>query len=81
MSIVVRNLQRSAQLNVKHLRNHVTILMKLFGIETYSLGVICVSKLRMTKMNKLYRKVEEPTDVLSFPNQVRNSEICRRNGL
>jgi ssRNA-specific RNase YbeY (16S rRNA maturation enzyme) len=69
MSFVVRNLQRSVPLSVKHLRSHVSILMNLFDlIESYSLGVICVSKLRIKEMNKVYRNVEGSTDVLSFPN-------------
>ncbi len=68
MSFVVRNLQRSVPLNVKRLRSHVSILMNLFGIERYCLSVICLSKLRIKTMNKVYRNVEGPTDVLSFPN-------------
>ena len=68
MSIVVRNIQRSVPLNVKHLRRQVSILMRLFELESCSLGVICVSKLRIKNMNKVYRNVNEPTDVLSFPN-------------
>ena len=42
--------------------------MNLFEIERYSLGVICLSKLRIKRMNKVYRNFEKATDVLSFPN-------------
>ena len=68
MSFVVRNIQISVPLSVKLLRKQVAILMNLFEIEHYSLGVICLSKLRMKRMNKVYRHVEKATDVLSFPN-------------
>lgn len=67
MSLVVRNLQRSVPFSTNILKKHVSVLIKLFAIEDYDLGVICVSKLRMQKLNKVYRNVDLPTDVLSFP--------------
>ncbi|XP_028393727.1 endoribonuclease YbeY-like [Dendronephthya gigantea] len=69
MSFVVRNLQRSVPFSVERLRSHVSILVNIFEIKNYSLGVICVSKFRIKRMNMMYRNVGRPTDVLSFPNQ------------
>eukprot|EP00041_Stephanoeca_diplocostata_P004264 m.42191 g.42191 ORF g.42191 m.42191 type:complete len:265 (+) comp15015_c0_seq1:128-922(+) len=34
----------------------------------YDLGVLCVDRIAMTSYNNAYRHVNEPTDVLSFPN-------------
>lgn len=78
MSVVVRNLQRSVPLNVKRLRNHVSILMNLFDIESYSLGVICMSKSQIKHLNKVYCNIDGSTDVLSFPNHVSLNLVNRK---
>jgi len=41
----------------------------------YKLSVIIVSPERMKKLNTIYRDIEEPTDILSFPFSETEGEI------
>ena len=67
MSLLVRNLQRKIKFDVERLRRDTGILVKLFQIEQFDLGVICVGGRKIQKLNETYRGVKGPTDVLSFP--------------
>ena len=41
----------------------------------YTLSVVYVSRARMQKLNRTYRKKNEPTDILSFPLSKTSGEI------
>lgn len=41
--------------------------MAALGVESFDLSVVCTSDKEMRHLNKTYRKVDAPTDVLSFP--------------
>lgn len=41
----------------------------------YRLSVVIVSPARMEKLNTIYRDIEEPTDILSFPLSENEGEI------
>ncbi|XP_057708817.1 endoribonuclease YbeY-like isoform X3 [Corythoichthys intestinalis] len=66
MGVVVRNLQKVVPLRRARLRKDVNTLRHILGIQKFDLGVICVDNRRMQHINNIYRKKDEPTDVLSF---------------
>jgi ssRNA-specific RNase YbeY (16S rRNA maturation enzyme) len=48
-------------------RQRVRTLQELFGTNHCDLGIKFVGDATMRRINKVYRNVDEPTDVLSFP--------------
>ena len=52
---------------------------KILG-EKYELNLIFVSKKKIHNLNKTYRKVDSPTDILSFPLDKNSGEIfiCKK---
>uniref|UniRef100_A0A8C4XFT9 YbeY metalloendoribonuclease n=1 Tax=Erpetoichthys calabaricus TaxID=27687 RepID=A0A8C4XFT9_ERPCA len=67
MSIALRNLQRVVPLRRARLRKDVETLRQIMGIQKFDLGFICVDDQRIKHINKKYRHMSIPTDVLSFP--------------
>ncbi|XP_061648272.1 endoribonuclease YbeY-like isoform X1 [Phyllopteryx taeniolatus] len=67
MGVVVRNLQKVVPLRRARLRKDVNTLRHILGIQKFDLGVVCVDNRRIQHINNIYRKKDEPTDVLSFP--------------
>ncbi|XP_077393564.1 endoribonuclease YbeY isoform X2 [Festucalex cinctus] len=67
MGVVVRNLQKVVPLRRARLRKDVNTLRHILGIQKFDLGVVCVDNRRIQHINNMYRKKDEPTDVLSFP--------------
>jgi len=43
--------------------------------KAYALNVIIASPARMKKLNTIYRDIEKPTDILSFPVSEKEGEI------
>ncbi|XP_026128394.1 endoribonuclease YbeY isoform X2 [Carassius auratus] len=67
MGVVLRNLQSVVPLRRARLRRDVEVLRHIFGVQRFDLGIICVDNRRIQHINNLYRKNNQPTDVLSFP--------------
>ncbi|KAM9850940.1 endoribonuclease YbeY [Aulostomus maculatus] len=67
MGVVVRNLQKVVSLRRARLRKDVETLRHILGIQKFDLSIICVDNRRIQQINSLYRKKNQPTDVLSFP--------------
>ncbi|CAL8371883.1 endoribonuclease YbeY [Gadus morhua] len=67
MGVVLRNLQKVVPLRRARLRRDVDTLRHILGVQKFDLGIICVDNRRIQQINKTYRKVNTPTDVLSFP--------------
>ncbi|XP_028291752.1 endoribonuclease YbeY [Gouania willdenowi] len=67
MGVLLRNLQRVVPLRRARLRRDADTLRHILGIQKFDLGIICVDNRRIQEINKVYRKKNEPTDVLSFP--------------
>ncbi|XP_056289501.1 endoribonuclease YbeY isoform X2 [Pseudoliparis swirei] len=67
MSVVLRNLQKVVPLRRARLRKDVDTLRHILGIHKFDLGIVCVDNHRIQQINKIYRKKNVPTDVLSFP--------------
>ncbi|XP_043104491.1 endoribonuclease YbeY isoform X2 [Puntigrus tetrazona] len=67
MGVVLRNLQNVVPLRRAKLRKDVEILRHIFGVQKFDMSVICVDNRKIQRINHIYRKKNQPTDVLSFP--------------
>lgn len=67
MGVVLRNLQNVVPLRRAKLRKDVEILRHIFGVQRFDMGIICVDNRKIQRINHIYRKKNQPTDVLSFP--------------
>ncbi len=67
MGVVLRNLQNVVPLRRAKLRKDVEILRRIFGVQRFDMGIICVDNRKIQHINHIYRKKNQPTDVLSFP--------------
>uniref|UniRef100_A0A8C0ZMT1 Uncharacterized protein n=1 Tax=Castor canadensis TaxID=51338 RepID=A0A8C0ZMT1_CASCN len=57
MSLVIRNLQRAIM----------EIVRSILGVQRFDLGIVYVDNKNIQHINRIYRKKNTPTDVLSFP--------------
>ena len=55
------------------LKLHSLFLVNLAGASRFDLSVVCVSEREIRDMNRAYRNVDSPTDVLAFPY---HEEVC-----
>ncbi|XP_057553940.1 endoribonuclease YbeY [Hippopotamus amphibius kiboko] len=67
MSLVLRNLQRAVPLRRARLRERLQAARAALGVQRLGLGVVCADSGRMRRLNRVYRREDAPTDVLSFP--------------
>ena len=67
MSVVIKNLQKNAVLNIWLVRKDIHLLRSIMGLYSFDVGVIFLSRRRMKQLNYKYRSKEESTDILSFP--------------
>ena len=66
MSLFLRNFQRKVVFNEPLFRLHCNLLLHLFGAWIYDLNIVCVADTEIQHLNKRYRGIDAPTDVLSF---------------
>ncbi|KAM5281291.1 endoribonuclease YbeY [Ctenodactylus gundi] len=67
MSFVIRNLQQVIPIRRVPLRKNMEIVRSVLGVQKFDLGIICVDNRSIQHINRIYRKKNVPTDVLSFP--------------
>ncbi|XP_055070712.1 endoribonuclease YbeY [Misgurnus anguillicaudatus] len=67
MGVVVRNLQSVVPLRRARLRADVETLRLIFGVQRFDMSIVCVDNRRIQRINHVYRRQKQPTDVLSFP--------------
>jgi metalloprotein, YbeY/UPF0054 family len=67
MSVVIKNLQKNAVLNIWLVRKDLHLLRSIMGLYSFDVGLVFLSRRRMKQLNHKYRNKEESTDILSFP--------------
>lgn len=67
--IVISNKQRTYKISLPLLRSALQSLLKEAGVEEKELSVLLVGDRQMRALNRDYRGVDAPTDVLSFSMQ------------
>ncbi|XP_050393596.1 endoribonuclease YbeY [Patella vulgata] len=67
MTLILRNVQKAVHLDVQVFKNEINTLRELFQVHQYELSVICVENEYIQSLNRKYRGLDEPTDVLAFP--------------
>lgn len=69
MEISVRNLQRKIKVDLSLLKEVTGRTLRDLGYESAECGVLLVSDRRIAELNRTFRKVAAPTDVLAFSMQ------------
>ncbi|KAG8429172.1 hypothetical protein GDO86_019920, partial [Hymenochirus boettgeri] len=67
MTLILRNAQRIVPLRRAPLRLSLDIARSYLKVRKYDLGVICINNARIQQLNRVYRRQDTATDVLSFP--------------
>lgn len=66
-TIEVRNLQRKHKIDQGLIRDKSKAILALCGLKDVELSILIVNNRRIRILNKKYRGIDKPTDVLSFP--------------
>ncbi|XP_065669060.1 endoribonuclease YbeY [Hydra vulgaris] len=81
MSIVIKNLQKAAIINTWQVRKDLITLRNIMGLQSFDVGLLFLSKNKMRELNYAHRKIDEATDILSFPfhQSLTNADISKMN--
>ena len=66
-TVYFKNLQRQHRIDTKASRRLLLSAMRRLGVSGSLLTVVFCRSERIRELNRLYRDLDEPTDVLSFP--------------
>lgn len=67
MIIEVSNRQRKYKVNQRLIRHKVEAVLSLCRLKDVELSILIVNNKRIKALNKIYRGINRPTDVLAFP--------------
>lgn len=67
MSVMIKNLQKNAVLNIWLVKNDFFRLRSIIGLQHFDVGLVFLSERKMRQLNYKYRGKNESTDILSFP--------------
>ena len=67
MNIEVRNRQRKYRINQRNIRKDANTILSLCGVDDIELSILIVNNRSIRELNKKYRGMDKPTDVLAFP--------------
>lgn len=67
MTLLIRNFQKIVPVRRARLRRDADTLRHILGIQRFDMGIVCVDNQKIQHLNNIYRRKNEPTDVLSFP--------------
>ncbi|MEW6570182.1 MAG: rRNA maturation RNase YbeY [Nitrospirota bacterium] len=69
MKVYIKNQQRLIRINHQRIEGLLKKALRLLGLLNAELSILFVNDRRMRIMNRYYRNVDRPTDVLSFPQE------------
>jgi len=67
MTVEIKNLQRRYPIDRRSIREKAERILSLCGLGDVELSLLFVNNQRMRELNRRYRGVDKPTDVLAFP--------------
>lgn len=67
MPVWLKNLQRAVRFNENLLYFHCTFLLNAARADRFNVSIACADNREIRNLNRKYRNVNAPTDVLSFP--------------
>lgn len=67
MNIEVRNRQRKYRINQRNVIKDANTILSLCGVDDIELSILIVNNRSIRELNKKYRGIDKPTDVLAFP--------------
>jgi len=65
--IIIHNKQRKIHINMHELKTKAHAILKNAGYPDFDLGILLTTNATIKKFNKMYRKKDKATDILSFP--------------
>lgn len=66
--ITVKNSQRKIKVDTDALQQNALSMLQTIGYDTFDLGILLTTNKTIQQYNKKYRKINKPTDILSFPH-------------
>jgi probable rRNA maturation factor len=64
--VVVRNRQRTVKIDMPQVKNTIKHILMLLDYADFDITVMFVSDKSMQEFNRQFRKIDKPTDILSF---------------
>lgn len=65
--ILIKNSQRKISIDVSRIKKDAEKLLSFLGYKDFDLGILLTTNRTIRKFNKIYRKKDKSTDILSFP--------------
>jgi probable rRNA maturation factor len=69
MEILIRNRQRKIKADLNSLRQAAEKVLRILGLPQAELSITLVNDKQIRLLNREYRNINKPTDVLAFPMQ------------
>lgn len=74
MEILLSNEQKICRVNSGQLKERVKIILETLDCRNKEISILIVTDSRIRELNQQYRNIDDPTDVLSFPQHEGNPE-------
>jgi len=80
VNIELRNLQKKHKVDERMIKGKARTILTLCGLDNTELSILIVNNKRIRRLNKRYRGIDRPTDVLAFPLTLSLSPLGRGKG-
>jgi len=80
VNIELRNLQKKHKVDERMIKGKASTILTLCGLDNTELSILIVNNKRIRRLNKRYRGIDRPTDVLAFPLTLSLSPLGRGKG-